>query len=83
MLSSILLNMLPSTLTRDKTLPKSLDCMLLMMLLGARSRDLQSCRQLELGGKWQEVEGGGHVTAAGIMTSVNIITQTLFKVRPP
>jgi hypothetical protein len=50
MLSSILLNMLPSTLTRDKTLPVALDWMLLMMLLGARSRDLQSCRKLELRG---------------------------------
>jgi len=47
---SLLDFMLPSTLSRGKTLPISLDYMLPCMFLHARSRDLQSGRRQALGG---------------------------------
>jgi hypothetical protein len=71
---------LPSTLSRGKTLPISLDYMLPGMVLGARSRDMLSCRgqapgsgRREAGG-WRREEGcGRRVAVAEIMTSVDII----------
>jgi hypothetical protein len=47
---SLLGSTLPSTLSRGKTLPISLDYMLTCTLLHARSRDLQSCRSQAQGG---------------------------------
>jgi len=47
---SLLGSTLPSTLSRGKTLPISLDYMLTCTLLHARSRDLLSCRSKALGG---------------------------------
>jgi len=74
MLSSTLLSMLPSTLSRGKTLPISLDYMLPCMLLGAWSRYLLSCRGQALVGGWRVAE---------IITSVDIIVWTLFSAWPP
>ena len=47
---SLLGSTLPSTLSRGKTLPISLDYMLTCTLLHARSRDLLSCRSQAAGG---------------------------------
>ena len=55
---SLLGSTLPSTLSRGKTLPISLDNMLLCMLLRARSRDLLSCRRQAPGGARQVAYGG-------------------------
>jgi len=75
--------MLPSTLSRGKTLPISVDYMLPCMLLGARSRDLLSCRRQAPGGGRREANGGRRVAAAEIMTMVDMIVWTWFSARPP
>jgi len=79
---SLLGSTLPSTLSRGKTLPISLDYMLPCMLLGARSRDLLSCRRQAPGGGWR-VAGGGWRIVADIMTLVDIIVWTLSLACPP
>jgi len=86
----------PSTLSREKTLPISLDYMLPCMLLHAGSRDLQSCRRQAPGGvrlgaygrKWLVggvwcMADGGRCMVAEIMTSVDIIVWTLSLAQPP
>ena len=62
---SLLGSTLPSTLSRGKTLPISLDCMLPYMLLHVRSRDLQTCRRPALGGV-RQVAYGGQISACGV-----------------
>ena len=74
---SLLGSTLPSTLSRGKTLPISLDYMFTCTLLHARSRDLLSCRsqaaggvscrrQAPGGGLWWAVFGWQHV-ACGVV----------------
>jgi len=95
---SLLGSTLPSTLSRGKTLPISLDYMLTCTLLHAWSRDLLRCRRQAPGGV-RHVAYGGQCLAGGmwhvvcgrlraaydgrIMTSVNIIVWTLSLARPP
>jgi hypothetical protein len=85
---SLLGSTLPSTFSRGKTLPISLDYMLTCTLLHARPRDLQSGRRQASGGV-RQVAYGGQCLAGGmwhvvcgrwraayggrIMTSVDII----------
>jgi len=77
MFSSKLPNMLPITLSIGKTLPISHDYILPCMLLGVRFWGL-------LGNRWQVPRGGGweadsrwQVMVAEIITSVNIMVQTI------
>jgi len=65
MLSSTLPSMLSITLSRGKTHPISLDCMLPCMLMGAWSSDWLSCRHQAWGGGWQVMRGGRQVADDG------------------
>jgi len=62
---SLLRSMLPSTLSRGKTLLNSLDYILPCMLLRARSRDLLSCRRQVPGGVRLVAYGGQCVAGGG------------------
>jgi len=73
---SLLGFMLPSSLSRGKTLPISPDYMVPCMLLGIWSRDLQSRSHQAPGDRWWVVRSGWHIMAE-IITSVNIQLWTL------
>ena len=95
---SLLDYMLPSNLSRGKTLPILLDYMLPCAHLHAWSRGLLSCRSQPPGGV-RQVAYGGQCLAGGtwhvlcgrwraendgrIMTSVDIIVSSLSSARPP
>jgi hypothetical protein len=63
--------MLPSLLSRGKTLPISPDYMLPYMLLGIELKDLKNCSHQAPEGRSWVVGSGGHIVAE-IITSINI-----------
>jgi hypothetical protein len=73
---NLLGSMLPSLLSRGKTLPISPDYMLPYMLLGIYLRDLKSCSHQAPGGRSWVVGCGGHIMAE-ITTSINIEVWTI------
>jgi len=79
---SLLGSMLPSSLSRGKTLPISPDYMLPYMLLGIRSRVWQRCSHQAPGDRWWVVGSGWHIVAEIVML-VNIKVWTLSSLCPP